>query len=311
MSVSRGKAESGLRCGEEAIADPPDGNEVDGVGGVVLDVASEADDEVIDGAGVRILVDTPDLFEDVLAGDDLTFVFGKVAEEVGFHEGEVGDAVGGDKFEGVKADGAVVEGVGCGLIERRGLAEFRSRWRLPGRAAEKGLDTDEEDVEIKGFGEIVVGTGFEAFEDVFGAGAGGEEEDWSVDLRFAEGSDDGEAITSRKHAVEDDSADLLWGVEEVGEGIVAVGLVVGRVAFGLKVEDESLGEVIFVFDDYDEGRGGEGVHRNRASILDGFCCEDDVLTEDAREQGVESVPCDLNADAKQDKRNDTQDAVSG
>ena len=40
--------------------------------------------------------------------------------------------------------------------------------------------------------------------------------------------------------------------EELGEGGVAVGLVVGAVALGLEVEEEALGEVFFVFDDGDE-----------------------------------------------------------
>ena len=42
------------------------------------------------------------------------------------------------------------------------------------------------------------------------------------------------------------------GGEQVGEGGVAVGLVVGAVAFGLEVEEEALGEVFFVFDEGDE-----------------------------------------------------------
>ena len=50
--------------GEEAVADAADGGEVGGVGGVVLDVAAEADDEVVDGAGVGVGVEAPDLLED-------------------------------------------------------------------------------------------------------------------------------------------------------------------------------------------------------------------------------------------------------
>ena len=89
-----------------------------GGGGIIFDVAAEADDEVVDGAGVGVFVDAPDFFEDVFAGDDLAFVGGEVTEEIGFHKGEVGGAVGGDEFEGVEADGAVVEGV---LVVRSGL----------------------------------------------------------------------------------------------------------------------------------------------------------------------------------------------
>ena len=51
---------------------------------------------------------------------------------------------------------------------------------LPGGAAEEGFDADEQDVEVEGLGEVVVGAGFDAFEDVFGAGAGGEHQDGGV-----------------------------------------------------------------------------------------------------------------------------------
>ena len=68
-----------LWVGEEAIAYAADGLQVDGGCGVVFDVSAETDDEVVDGAGVGVLVDSPDLFEDLLAGDDLAFAFGEVA----------------------------------------------------------------------------------------------------------------------------------------------------------------------------------------------------------------------------------------
>ena len=113
--------------GEEAVADAADGGEVAGVGGVVLDVAAEADDEVVDGAGVGVFVDAPDVFEDLLAGDDLAVAVGEVAEEVGFHNGEVGGAVGGDEFEGGEVDGAAVEEVevGGGFGEKKQIPPLR------------------------------------------------------------------------------------------------------------------------------------------------------------------------------------------
>ncbi len=136
---------------------------------------------------------------------------------------------------------------------------------LPGGAAEEGLDADEEDVEVEGLGEVVVGSGFEAFEDLFGAGAGGEHEDWGVVLGFAEGAGDGEAVLAGEHAVEDDGGDGFFGGEELGEGGVAVGFVVGAVAFGLQVEEEALGEVVFVFDDDDEWGFGHAFSDDVAS----------------------------------------------
>ena len=124
---------------------------------------------------------------------------------------------------------------------------------MPGCAAEEGFEADQENVQVEGLGEVVVGTGFYAFEDVLGAGAGGEEQDGGVDASLAESADDGEAVGPGEHAVEDYSGGGLgWG-EEPGEGGVAVGLVVGAVAFGLEIEEEALGEVVLVFYDSDEG----------------------------------------------------------
>jgi hypothetical protein len=124
---------------------------------------------------------------------------------------------------------------------------------LPLGAAEEGFDADEEDVEVEGLGEVVVGTGFEAGEDVFGAGAGGEHEDGGVALGVAQGAGDGEAVGAGQHAVEDDGGDLFRRGEEVGEGGVAVGLVVSAVSLGGEVEEQALGEMRFVFDEGDEG----------------------------------------------------------
>ena len=71
-------------------------------------------------------------------------------------------------------------------------------------------------------------------------------------LGFAKGTDDGEAVGAGEHAVEDDGGDWFFGGEEPSEGRVAVGFVVGAVAFGLKVEEEALGEVVLVFYNGDE-----------------------------------------------------------
>ena len=106
--------------GEEAVADAADGEEMGGIGGVVFKVAAEADDEVVDGAGVGVFVDAPDLLEDVFAGDDLGGMGGEVAEQVRLHEGEVRGAMRGDELEGVEVDGAPGEAVAVvGRARRR------------------------------------------------------------------------------------------------------------------------------------------------------------------------------------------------
>ncbi len=128
---------------------------------------------------------------------------------------------------------------------------------MPGGAAKERLQADEKDVEVEGLGEVVIGAGFDAFEDLFGAGAGGEHEDGSVLLGFAEGADDGKAVSAGEHAIEEDGGNVFFRVfffrsKEIGERGVAVGLVVGAVAFGLEVEEQALSEVFFIFDEDDE-----------------------------------------------------------
>jgi hypothetical protein len=77
-------------------------------------------------------------------------------------------------------------------------------------------------------------------------------------LGFAEGADDGEAVGSGEHAVEDDGRGVFLVCEKVSESGVAVGLVVGAVTLGLEIEEETLGEMFFVFDEDDERSGGLG-----------------------------------------------------
>ena len=155
------------RIRKEAVADATDGDKMLGGGRVVFDVATEAHDEVVDGACVGVFVDAPDLFEDLFAGDDLAFALGEVTEEVGFHEREMGDAVGGDELEGVEANGAVVEGELVGSIGE--LRRSVLGCGLPCGAAEQGFEADEENAEVEWLGEVVVGPGFDAFENLFGA----------------------------------------------------------------------------------------------------------------------------------------------
>ena len=230
------------------------------VAGIVFDVAAKADDEVVDGAGVGVFVDAPDLFEDLLAGDDLVGAIGEVAEEVGLHEGELGGAVGSEELEGVETDGAAGEGDFVGGL--RWGWRGRAGRALPGHAAKETFEADEEDVEIEGLGEVVVGAGLDAFEDLFGAGAGGEHEDGDEVLGFAQGADNGEAVGAGEHAVEKDGGGGVGAGggrgEEMSEGEIAVGEVLRAIALGLKVEEQTLGEVRFVFHEDDEGE-----HRRR------------------------------------------------
>src|SRR4051812_48738087 len=259
---------SGLGIGKEAVADAPDCDEVLGGGGVVFDITTQPDDEVIDGTSIGILVDAPDLFEYLFARDDLPLTLSEVAEEVGLHDGEMRRAVGSDKLKMIEPDGAVIENVLVFRLGRFGGDDTGGLCSLPCCAAKKGFDADEEDAEIEGFGKVVVGARLQTFEHVLRTGACCEHEYGSVTLRFAKCLDDLETIFAWEHAIEYDSIDVIGSMKEVFEGSVSVGFVVGAVTLGLKIKEKPLREMLFVFDDGDEWRV---IHALSLTISADFC----------------------------------------
>src|SRR5205085_9153781 len=87
------------RLRDEAVADAAHGQQVPGVGRVVLDVTSEADDEVVYGARVGVLVQVPDLFEYLPARDGAARVGDEVAQKLGLHQSQTHDAPAGPQLQ--------------------------------------------------------------------------------------------------------------------------------------------------------------------------------------------------------------------
>src|SRR5277367_6079965 len=117
---------------------------------------------------------------------------------------------------------------------------------MPLQATQKSVEAGEKNGKIEGLGKIVVSTGSESAEDVFGAAARGKHEHRKVILLCAQLGDDVESALAGEHDVE---AFAL----QPGECGFSVALDGGVVAFGLKVEEQTLGEVRLVFDDEDAG----------------------------------------------------------
>ena len=55
---------------------------------IVFNVTAQANHEVVDGARIRILVHSPDLFQQLLAGDDPPLVEHQVTKQIAFHQSE-------------------------------------------------------------------------------------------------------------------------------------------------------------------------------------------------------------------------------
>src|ERR1700759_4364308 len=102
--------EMGLgRRRKEAIADTADGLQMDGLRGIIFDVAAQANDEVVDSAGVGVFTHAPYLLQQLLARDDAALVAHQIAEQIRLHDGETDIASRGTQFERGEVDGAIVE----------------------------------------------------------------------------------------------------------------------------------------------------------------------------------------------------------
>src|SRR5664279_2477683 len=75
-------------CGQEAIPHSAYGQQVLGMRRVVLDVLTQSHNKIIDSARVGILAQSPHLFENRFARDNLAAVANEMPQQFGFHEGQ-------------------------------------------------------------------------------------------------------------------------------------------------------------------------------------------------------------------------------
>ena len=84
--------------GKEAIADTTHRLQKDRLGGIVFNITAQADHKVVDGARIGVLVDPPDLLQQLLAGDDAALVEDKIAQQVGLHQGKADGLIRGGEL---------------------------------------------------------------------------------------------------------------------------------------------------------------------------------------------------------------------
>ncbi len=222
----------------EAIADAADGDDE-----LVADLLADMAEVDVYDAGFAEVFAAPDLFEQLLAGEDAAAIFGEGAQEVEFEGGEVyGDIVHGDEAR-ARVDADVAEGEG-------GRLEASAAARLD--AAEGGFDAGSEFARGEGFGDVVICADGEADDLVGLFGARSEEDD--VDVGFAaEVGEEFDAVHAWEHDVEDDEV----GLEGAGrfEPRCAIGGGEDLVAFGLEVGLDEFDDAGFVVYDEDFGFG--------------------------------------------------------
>src|ERR1700755_273040 len=180
----------------KAIADTAYGLEKDRIGGIDLDIAAQAHDEVVDGARVRVFAHAPHLLEQFLARDAASLMTHKITEQVGLHDGETDAAAIDAEFERGEVDGAAGEGegrFGLGWYGSTGLAP------LPRPAAQQAVQPGQQDRDIEWFWQVVVCAGREAAQRILGAAAGYQNQDGRAVVTLAQLLDDGEAVAAGQH----------------------------------------------------------------------------------------------------------------
>ena len=156
--------------------------------------AAEADHLGVDGAVgdgfVFILCEVDDL----CAGVDAALMLEEEAQEAEFHTCEV--------------EGLTIQCDGVGRIVEGKAIEGMEGIDASGWAAEDGFDASEEDGFGEGFGDVIVCAHFQAFDNVFLGGFGGEHDDRRRGGRrgFADAAADCEAVHAWEHEVEEDES---------------------------------------------------------------------------------------------------------
>src|SRR5216683_1399155 len=99
--------------GVELVAETTNRAQVARLGRLALDVTAQADDEIVDGARVGVFVEIPDVVKNRLARDRVATVADEIAEQIGFHQGQLEDLLTRTELKALEVDELAVK------LERR------------------------------------------------------------------------------------------------------------------------------------------------------------------------------------------------
>src|SRR5215813_13385142 len=72
----------------ESVSDSANCEQMPGARRIVFDITAQADDEVVNGAGVSVFAEAPDLIENWFSRDDPAAIANQMTKEFGFHDGQ-------------------------------------------------------------------------------------------------------------------------------------------------------------------------------------------------------------------------------
>ena len=122
----------------------------------------------------------------------------------------------------------------------------------PRAAAEQAGDARQQDGQVEGLGQVVVGARLEAAQHVVGVRAGGQQHHGHELPGRAQAPHDLEAVEAGQHDVEQDDVEAPGpGPDQPLQGGGAILLHLGGEALRLQVQLQAAGQVLLVFDDED------------------------------------------------------------
>jgi len=215
---------------------------------VVAEFFAELDDDLIESPGRAVIIVTPNVVEEAVAGEDLAGMGVEELEQFQFSWGEGFGGFAALELKGFRIDArnpdlerVVVFGVG------RALAG----------SAQQSVNAGEQFAEAEGFGDVIIRAEIEADDFINFLPFGGEHQDRGGDFFGAELFANVVAAEAREHDIEHDKGRFLFG--DGVDGFVAAiadGDVKAVAAQNLFEAEE---DVRIVFDDEDFGFGGHTV----------------------------------------------------
>ena len=191
-------------------------------GGVILEVLAELGDIHVHRTGVEVIVVDPDGLEREIAFEYLVDVGAEQTQQLALLGGQLGHLVVDHKHLLLGVKGELAD-----LVHRDFLALFALY------AAQDGLNAEYEFLHGERFGDIVVGTDFEAFEYVVLQRLGSEEYDGDFGVDRADFLGESETVLLGHHHVKD--AQVVLAFQESLVAGFAVGVEVGVESFGLEI----------------------------------------------------------------------------
>ena len=203
-------------------------------------MATEAGDEDLEAAGVEEVVVAPEVEEEVLHGHDFSVGAAEAAEDFGFAVGKARGFSFRDVFKrlGCGREAVISKGVFV-------LLRFQSFSHIG--FSHQRLDADDEFLDGEWFLEVVVGSQFEAGDNIVRSGFGREEEDRGMVVGLAYAADHLEAVQTGHHHIGNE--DVRMDLEESFEAFCSIVCGLHREAFAAKGLTDDLYEGLFVFDE--------------------------------------------------------------